>query len=276
MELEQAQREREEIERQILFLSSSGIASMNIGYEENPRLDQRYGGGNPFDNRGKQNSGSFNPSMKVPAMSASVVPKYAQRNIAPENGYLNVPATAGAYGSPSYTRMNAIANPYYNPSPVGKYSKPNTSHIASTAVAPPTAPLNKNASQPQSDLPVIKIRGWGNRAPPSGHTLVYEVHFKRGSRHFVPGPRCPPLLTVGEFVITQCTRGENLGVVTEILTMHQLQTRRFEASLIGIEGDEGEGNLSQIVRVASLFERQSLPRKHSDEKQTLDVSFTVL
>lgn len=121
-------------------------------------------------------------------------------------------------------------------------------------------------------VPGIKVRGQRNVSP-SGHTMVYQVQFKRGIRYYVPGPRCPPLLAVGEFVITQCSRGENLGVVTEILTMQQLQQRRSEARLNGEEMEEGgEGILSQIVRLAGRLECQSLPAKHADEQAVFELT----
>lgn len=146
------------------------------------------------------------------------------------------------------------------------------------------SPLQQQHNQQQQpsqqqnnpDLPVIKVRGWGNRLAPSGQTIVYAVHFKQGSRYYVPGPRCPPLLAVGEFVITQCSRGQDLGVVSEILTIAQLQQMRLEKQLAGFETAEGEGNISQIVRVAGIIEKQALPKKHNDEQMTLDVSSIIV
>lgn len=59
--------------------------------------------------------------------------------------------------------------------------------------------------------------------------------------------------------------------------MQQLQQKRYDARVNGIESEEGgEGNLSQIIRVAHRFEKQALPAKMADEEAAHEVSICVL
>lgn len=278
IEYEQALREREEIERQIASLCTSGIPRMSHndiplpGYRGTPRVASI----DPSRGIGSRGSPQIpSPSVghqyrEMNSSPAAIGSKYGQANIAPEHGYLSPPVHMNPYYDP-YAR-NLPGN-----RPMAANVPPPSKKQLKQQQQPPSQQQGKQAKSQSapSDLPVIKIRGFGRSTPPSGHAIVYSVQFKRGIRQYVPGPRCPPLLTVGEFVITQCTRGENMGVVTEIMSMQQLQQRRYEARQAGHENEEGEGNLSQIIRVAHRFEKQALPAKYKDEVAAKEVSFQV-
>ena len=244
-EYEQALQEYNDLHRQIESLNLNGVPKTHY---EGPS----YGQGAPSSNaqgypaRNKPSHVSAGRPQDVNPPRASFVPKYAMPN--PDTSYLNAPAQ----------------NPYYAPPQKGPRVSPRPNYPQ------PSTSAGKYAIS--DGLPVIKIRGYGRSTPPpSSQAIVYQVQFKRSVRHYVPGPRCPPLLSVGEFVIVQCTRGENLGVVTEIMTMQQLQIRRYENRSSGEEPEEGEGNLSQIVRVANRLERQALVTKHTDEVAAIQV-----
>lgn len=262
--------DRERIEREIEELCAGGV-NMSLysastrneqNFDQSDDEDEPYGGQVfpvPLTKEVQPSVGSHNVGMvniqptsgnkaTVAGVSAPKTPKYAQ-NIVFSNGYPTAP------GNPY---ISAMAGPAKEPN---FKSKPK-----------PPPPVFIQQAQPPPAMPVIKVRGFGRSLPPSEHAIVYQVQFKRGARHYVTGPRCPSLLAVGEFVITQCTRGENLGIVTETMTMQQLQQRRYNAKISGEEMEEGEGNLSQIIRVAHRFEKLALPNKHNDEEKALEVS----
>jgi len=87
----------------------------------------------------------------------------------------------------------------------------------------------------------------------------------------VQGPACTQVLKIGDFVKVEADRGEDLGIITEIMNSQEFIERGFRGgqSLPNIDEDY---KVRKIIRPASLFERQRLPEKYHDEQCVLRVS----
>ncbi len=95
-----------------------------------------------------------------------------------------------------------------------------------------------------------------------------QVQFKQAFRDFILGPQCPASISVGDFVIVECDRGEDLGVVTGSVKMSEFVERRYltKASL-----DDDANDVGRILRLATVAERQQLPEKYHDEQNIIQV-----
>jgi hypothetical protein len=99
--------------------------------------------------------------------------------------------------------------------------------------------------------------------------MIYQVQFKCTFRHFILGvQQLHSPLCVGEFVVVEADRGEDIGIVTDILPMKTFVERRIYMKT-SVEDDNVIG---RIVRIASVAERQFLPEKFHDEDNILQVS----
>jgi hypothetical protein len=91
---------------------------------------------------------------------------------------------------------------------------------------------------------------------------MYQVQFKCLNKFFSLSPQAPSNITVGDLVIVEADRGEDLGVVTDIMTMAAFIERRvfFKFS------EEDDNVIGRILRVAAPSDRQLLPDKFRDEE----------
>lgn len=86
-------------------------------------------------------------------------------------------------------------------------------------------------------------------------------------------PMSPVEVSIGEFVIVEGDRGEDLGIVTQTMTMMafiELKCQMNNSSL-----DEHENSVKRILRVATAYERQQLPPKYYDEQQVIEVCISL-
>jgi hypothetical protein len=97
--------------------------------------------------------------------------------------------------------------------------------------------------------------------------LIYQVQFKRCMRDLVSGPLVTSVLSVGDFVVAECERGEDVGVVVEVLTMKAFVDRRYQAKVAHV--DDEDSSVGRITRLATTLERQQLPEKFHDEQAVL-------
>eukprot|EP01034_Spumella_vulgaris_P022501 gene22501-28629_t len=92
---------------------------------------------------------------------------------------------------------------------------------------------------------------------------IYQVQFKRAYLYFVYRDNRPAsILTVGDFVVTECDRGVDLGVIVDILTVQQFQEVRY---MDRKQTDEEVYRVRNILRLATQSERDQLPEKYHDE-----------
>lgn len=85
------------------------------------------------------------------------------------------------------------------------------------------------------------------------------------------GEEKPPVsISIGEFVIVSADRGEDLGIVTGVLTMQDFVDRRLAmSSKCNIQ--EEDAVIGTLLRVATLAERQQLPKKCKNEETVVQV-----
>lgn len=121
--------------------------------------------------------------------------------------------------------------------------------------------------------------------------MIYQVQFKRYVRFYtigdhgdvplsslssasslLPLPISSPssgsaLLRVnmGDFVIVNADRGEDLGIVTMVFTMQEFIDRRLAMSA-KCNIQEEDAVIGTILRLATLSERQQLPKKYKKEE----------
>jgi hypothetical protein len=99
---------------------------------------------------------------------------------------------------------------------------------------------------------------------------IYQVQFKLSVRYFtLSSPATLSQLQCGDFVVVEADRGEDIGVITDVLTMKAFVDRRITNNLIV---DDNENSVGKILRPASLSERQLLPEKFRNEENVLQVN----
>lgn len=92
---------------------------------------------------------------------------------------------------------------------------------------------------------------------------MYFVYYADTAQAFEPG----------DFVITECDRGEDLGMVVNIINLqiyheHKHQDIKFL--------DEEVFRIRQIIRLATRLEREQLPIKYHDEQTVLQVWMIIV
>lgn len=75
----------------------------------------------------------------------------------------------------------------------------------------------------------------------------------------------PLRVNIGDFVIVNADRGEDMGIVTTVMTMQEFIDRRLAMSAKSNIQEE-DAVIGTILRVASLLERQQLPKKYKKEE----------
>ena len=106
--------------------------------------------------------------------------------------------------------------------------------------------------------------------------LIYQVQFKRGCRSFTLAPRANFNVSVHDFVVVEGDRGEDLGIVVEVLGMQTFMERRMNMPRSAAQQDQDDQNVGCILRLATLQERQMLPDKFHTEKDIVQVICTLL
>ena len=106
--------------------------------------------------------------------------------------------------------------------------------------------------------------------------LIYQVQFKRGYLSFTLAPRANFNVSVHDFVVVEGDRGEDLGIVVDVLGMQAFMERRMNMSRSAAQQDQDDQNVGCILRLATLQERQMLPDKFHTEKDIVQVICTLL
>eukprot|EP01039_Chlorochromonas_danica_P007436 gene7436-8223_t len=103
-------------------------------------------------------------------------------------------------------------------------------------------------------------------APPQSNGRIYQVQFKGTIRFYILGCQASPTTAVGEFVVVEADRGEDVGIVTEILPMKTFIERRY---MMKTAVDDEDSTIGRIVRSATSTERQQLVEKYHDEQNVM-------
>lgn len=80
-------------------------------------------------------------------------------------------------------------------------------------------------------------------------------------------------LNPGDAVIVACEKGENLGIVTQILSMNEYLMMKYHTTAINPE--DISKYFGRIIRVASRAELIALQQKDADEREIVQVSLNV-
>lgn len=96
---------------------------------------------------------------------------------------------------------------------------------------------------------------------------IFQVQFKCAIRYFTLAPGAPETLGNGDFVVVEADRGEDVGVVTEVMTMKTFVDRRILTKASNM--DDEDSVIGKILRPATLVERQTLPEKFRTEESIL-------
>jgi hypothetical protein len=91
--------------------------------------------------------------------------------------------------------------------------------------------------------------------------MIYQVQFKCAIRNYILGAQAHPSVMIGDFVVVEADRGEDIGVVVEIIPMKTFVERRIYMK----NNVEDENVIGRILRLASVAERQFLSEKFHDE-----------
>jgi hypothetical protein len=102
---------------------------------------------------------------------------------------------------------------------------------------------------------------------------IYQVQFKCIIRYFTLAPGAPETLGNGDFVVVEADRGEDVGIVTEVMTMKSFADRRLLTKPANM--DDEDSAIGKILRPACLAERQTLPEKYRSEESILLMSREV-
>ncbi len=135
---------------------------------------------------------------------------------------------------------------------------------------PPQHHYNQNQPPPHAGYYPPSQHGMPPLQPPVQPDMIFQVQFKRISRCFTNRSGHP--IHVRDFVVVEGDRGEDIGVVIEVLSMQEFMHRRMTDHRI--MGDKDNHTVDCILRLATIHERQQLPDKFHTEKNIIQVTFS--
>jgi hypothetical protein len=102
--------------------------------------------------------------------------------------------------------------------------------------------------------------------------LLLQVQFKMEFRYYVPSPFMDEQVGLNDFVLVEAEKGEDLGLVVELLSLAMYVDRRKKEERSG-QFEEEERVLRHILKVADGNDLLLLPEKFHDENNVIAVSF---
>jgi hypothetical protein len=111
------------------------------------------------------------------------------------------------------------------------------------------------------------VSNGGMPAPPQD--FAYQVHFKRKHQFFFLHPSAKLTLCTGDYVIVEADRGQDLGVVREVI-----QAKRFWA--IKNYASISKTEIKNILRLATPQEVHALSIKMKDEDTVINICSEIL
>jgi cell fate regulator YaaT (PSP1 superfamily) len=101
---------------------------------------------------------------------------------------------------------------------------------------------------------------------------VYLVHFKHSHRNFILASSAPKDIQLGEFVIVDADRGEDIGVIVEIVPAYTFVDDKHTAGHRGKGfATDQSGEIRKVLRIASPDEVALLPMKAEEERAIAEV-----
>eukprot|EP01034_Spumella_vulgaris_P032077 gene32077-39622_t len=134
-------------------------------------------------------------------------------------------------------------------------------------------PFQLQGQQQQSTFGTAAFQSGANGLPfppvVTSDSVVYMVQFKMEYRYFVLSPLLFEAVEVNTFVITEGEKGEDLGLVVELLTLSKYVESRKKEQMTG-QFEESERVLRHITKVANQFDLALLPEKFRDESIVIE------
>eukprot|EP01034_Spumella_vulgaris_P028936 gene28936-35890_t len=109
----------------------------------------------------------------------------------------------------------------------------------------------------------------------SEHTIVYMVQFKMEFRYYVASPFMDEIVRMNDFVLVEAEKGEDLGLVVDLLSLETYVDRRKKEERSG-QFEEDERVLRHILKVAHPDDLMLLPEKFHDENNVIAHSNEVV
>eukprot|EP01034_Spumella_vulgaris_P038540 gene38540-47593_t len=98
---------------------------------------------------------------------------------------------------------------------------------------------------------------------------IFMVAFKTTTKDFILGVRVPAKISIGDAVIVSVDKGEDLGIVTRILSMKQFVLERFQSVVLPPQFNINR-YVGCILRAATPREVRMLSMKTGDENEVLE------
>lgn len=214
-------------------------------------------------------------------------PRISSRMYAPRSGSDVDPRDRMQSSTSSMTTPtnSAASSPSRFLSYSGQRDSPNAFSFIDSSLSQDVRALNYQAQSPSRALfpPGMPMVASSPRILPSQRKqqyvldpvdgFVYTVQFKRAYRNFQISPYAPRGLDVGDFVMVEADRGEDLGIIRDKTHITQYEEEKHTAGHRGrgfAAGNNGE--VKHILRVATTEERALLVDKMMEEELTLQVA----
>lgn len=132
----------------------------------------------------------------------------------------------------------------------------------------PTAPPRTLSTQSSSIKGGFKnkVATLATMVHQSADDMVYLVQFKYLQRNYILSSEAPKNICVGEFIVVEADRGEDIGIVVEKAPASFFQKDKHTAGHRWKAFATGQnGEIRKVTRIATLPERALLPDKAAEE-----------
>lgn len=166
----------------------------------------------------------------------------------------------------------SLNNPFFSqrvPQNLNQAIKPVTNYptnYPTNFVSPNSIPSNPNiANSMISSIPSTSPYA---QTDIMNNLYIYQVQFKFCIKHFTLPQSYTSPVQIKDFVVVEADRGEDIGVVIDILTMKTFLEKRALSSNSN-SPDEEDTSVGKILRLATNSERLSLPEKYQQEESVV-------
>lgn len=180
------------------------------------------------------------------------------------------------------TNAAGVAAGYHSGAVPPRYGEAHSVPVGPSGYSlPPQSPHHHQMQQQQQAMGGVGAAyhaGAPMMSMPMQQDVIYQVQFKRSSRSFTLSHRAGITVNERDFVVVEADRGEDIGVVIEMMSMQTFMERRMSMARGGRDqqADQEDQNVGCILRLATLHERQQLPDKFHTEKDVVQVNVIYL
>jgi len=161
-------------------------------------------------------------------------------------------------------------NDYRMPSPASRHVVASPSKIPTDrglqSMQPPV--LNPQPFCGIGETSPLGVQRVANATLQTEHTgFVYKVQFKMFQNYFLLGNFAQVNTNIGDLVLVEADRGEDIGMVSEIIPSNVFSSASVSGKKNKFPPME---TLRHILRLATKLECQKLPKKQSDEQNVVE------